>query len=141
MVKNSPDSTFLLVTANVTLSTVAGTVTQASITDDPVITGVQRFLIPTGQTWVFEDLYISSSSGAGVNSNPVVYIYKGGGRIMAKTPPLSDLLVSNSSRPPYSNKKVGFYGGETLSIQVVNTATAVSSANESISFRIRVSVT
>ena len=139
MVTSKPDSVVLICTATVVADLGAGGVTNVTITDDPSITGVQRFMVPIGQNWVFEDLYISSSTGAGTDVNPVVRIYKGGGRVMGTTPPLSDLLVTNNSRPPYSNTRFGYRGGETISMQCINTE-ANDSAADSIAFRVRVSV-
>lgn len=139
MTTAKPDSVVLLCTATVAASTAIGAVTNVTITDDPSITGVQRFQVPVGQSWGFEDLYISSAAGSGTNVDPMVRIYKGGGRIMGTTPPLSNLLVTNNSRPPYSSKKFAFRGGETISMQLFNTV-ANNTVADSITFFVRVNV-
>ena len=138
MATNAPDSVILICTATVAASDPIGAIDQVTITDSPEITGVTRFLVPQGQTWIFEDLYISTAGGAGTSS-PVIRIFKGGGRIMGTTPPLGDLLVSNNSRPPYSNRKFGFRGGEQISMQTIATIANDSDA-DSIAFRVRVKV-
>ena len=138
MATNAPDSVILICTATVAAADPAGAIDNVTITDDPGITGVTRFLVPQGQTWIFEDLYISASSGGGTTS-PVIKVIKGGGRIMGTTPPLLDLLVSNNSRPPYSNRKFGFRGGEQISMQTIATI-ANDSVADSIAFRVRVKV-
>jgi len=136
---NRPDSLVLICTATVAADATAGSFANVTITDDPSITGDVRFVVPSGQTWIFEDLYISTAGGSGATVDPIVRIYKGGGRIMANTPPLSNLLVSNNSRPPYSNKKIGYRGTETISMQVITTV-ANDTVADSITFFVRVSV-
>lgn len=138
MATNAPDSVILICTATIAASDPVGAIDQVTITDSPEITGVKRFLVPQGQTWIFEDLYISATSGGGTCS-PVIRVFKGGGRIMGTTPPLLDLLVSNSSRPPYSNRKFGFRGGEQISMQTIATIVNDGTA-DSIAFRVRVKV-
>ena len=53
MVTSAPDSTVLTCTATGNASIAVGTVFNVSITDDPGITAVVRFLVPSGQTWIF----------------------------------------------------------------------------------------
>lgn len=138
MATNAPDSVILLCTASAAASVGIGTIGNVTITDSPEITGVTRFLVPQGQTWIFEDIYISASGGGGTSS-PVIRIYKGGGRIMGTTPPLLGLLISNNSRPPYSNRKFGFRGGESISMQTISTI-ANNTSVDAIAFVIRVKV-
>ena len=140
MATSAPDSVILLCTATVAASAAAGEIDNVNITDSPELATTTRFLIPQGQTWIFEDLYISAAGGAGVLSAPVIKIFKNGGRIMGTTPPLGDLLVSNSSRPPYANKKLLYRGGQSLSMQTIATAAGTTCGTESIAFRIRVRV-
>ena len=139
MVTSAPDSTVLTCTATGNASIAVGTVFNVSITDDPGITAVVRFLVPSGQTWIFEDLYISTAGGAGATVDPVVRIFKDGGRIMGTTPPLSNLLVSNNSRPPYSNRKFLYRGGQTIQMQCINTIQNDGSA-DAVTFFVRVRI-
>jgi len=139
MVTSAPDSTVLICTATGNASIAAGTVANVNITDDPGVGTVVRFLVPQGQTWIFEDLYISTAAGSGATVDPVVRIYKDGGRIMGTTPPLSNLLVSNNSRPPYSNRKFLYRGGQTIQMQIITT-TANDTSVDNITFFVRVRV-
>ena len=138
MVTSAPDSTVLLCTATVGASDGAGIIDNVTITDSPDVTGVVRFLVPQGQTWILEDLYISASGDSGT-SDPVVRIYKDGGRIMGTTPPLSNLLVTNNSRPPYSNRKFLYRGGQTIQMQTLSTIANDTDA-DSIKFTVRIRV-
>lgn len=138
MASSAPDSIILICTATVAASAGIGTIDNVNITDSPELATTTRFTIPEGQNWVFEDLYISLIADAGT-SLPVVKIFKDGGRIMGTTPPLGDLLVSNSSRPPYSNKKFLYRGGSQLSMQTIATVANDATA-DAIAFRIRVRV-
>jgi len=138
MATNAPDSVILLCTATIAASDAIGSIDNVTITDSPEITGVTRFLVPQGQTWIFEDIYIGASADSGT-ADPVVKIYKGGGRIMGTTPPLSNLLVTNNSRPPYSNRKFGYRGGESISMQTICTI-ANDTVADSIKFTVRVKV-
>ena len=139
MPTSAPDFVFLTCTATVAASDPIGAIDNVTITDDPSVTGVIRFLIPQGQTWVFEDLYISASANAGT-SDPLISVFKGGDRLMGRTPPLSNLLVTNNSRPPYANRKIGFRGGEELRMSTLATVANDATA-DSISFGVRVKVT
>ena len=139
MATNAPDSVVLICTATVAASDPVGSYDNVNITDSPDLGTVTRFLVPEGQNWIFEDLYISTAAGSGTDVDPVVRIYKGGGRIMGTTPPLSNLLVSNNSRPPYSNRKFGYRGGESISMQTITTVVNDGTA-DNISFFVRVKV-
>jgi hypothetical protein len=138
MTTNAPDSVILINTATVGASDTSGTIDNVNITDSPELSTVTRFIVPEGQNWILEDLYISASGDAGT-SDPVVRVFKGGGRIMGTTPPLSNLLISNNSRPPYSNVKFMFMGGESLSMQTITTTDNDASA-DNVKFFIRVRV-
>jgi hypothetical protein len=138
MATNAPDSVILINTATIAAAAAVGTIDNVNITDSPELGTVTRFLIPEGQNWILEDLYISVAAGA-ATADPVVRVFKGGGRIMGTTPPLSNLLISNNSRPPYSNVKFMFRGGESLSMQTISTVAAGGAANN-IAFFIRVRV-
>lgn len=138
MVTSAPDSVILICTASVAASDPIGTIDNVTITDSPDVTGVVRFLVPDGQVWIFEDLYISASAGAGT-SDPVVRIFKDGGRIMGTTPPLSNLLVSNNSRPPYANRKFLYRPRQTIQMQTIATV-ANDLTVDAIVFFIRVRV-
>ena len=140
MPRDQPDSVILICTATVAASSAVGDIDNVNITDSPELATTTRFLIPQGQNWLFEDLYISVAGGAGVLSAPLVKVFKNGGRIMGTTPPLGDLLVSNSSRPPYSNRKFLYRGGQSLSMQTITTTTGTTCGTEAIAFRIRVRV-
>jgi len=139
MATNAPDSVVLICTATVAANDPVGSYDNVNITDSPDLGTVTRFLVPEGQNWIFEDLYISTAAGSGTDVDPVVRIYKGGGRIMGTTPPLSNLLVSNNSRPPYSNRKFGYRGGESISMQTITTVVNDGTA-DNISFFVRVKV-
>ena len=139
MATNAPDSVVLICTATVAANDPVGSYDNVNITDSPDLGTVTRFLVPEGQNWIFEDLYISTAAGSGTDVDPVVRIYKGGGRIMGTTPPLSNLLVSNNSRPPYSNRKFGYRGGESISMQTITTVANDGTA-DNISFFVRVKV-
>ena len=139
MATNAPDSVVLICTATVAANDPVVSYDNVNITDSPDLGTVTRFLVPEGQNWIFEDLYISTAGGSGTDVDPVVRIYKGGGRIMGTTPPLSNLLVSNNSRPPYSNRKFGYRGGESISMQTITTVVNDGTA-DNISFFVRVKV-
>ena len=98
MVTNAPDSVILLNTATIAASEAIGERNNVTITDSPDQTGTTRFEVPQGQNWGIDDIYISVAADSGT-SDPVVEIKKNGGKIMGQTPPLSNLLVSNPSRP------------------------------------------
>ena len=138
MVTSAPDSTVLICTATVAASDAVGVKDNVTITDDPSVTGVVRFVVPDGQIWIFEDIYIAAAAGAGTSS-PVVRIFKDGGRIMGTTPPLAGLLVSNNSRPPYANKKFLFRPRQTIQMQTITTIANDATA-DSISFVVRIRV-
>ena len=140
MATDKPDSIILICTATVAASSAVGDIDNVNITNSPELATTTRFRVPASQNWVFEDLYISVAGGAGVLSAPVVKIFKNGGRIMGTTPPLGDLLVSNSSRPPYSNRKFLYRAGDDISMQTITTTTGTTCGAENIAFRIRVRV-
>ncbi len=138
MVTPSPDSTLLLCTATVAASEVIGGIDNVNFTDSPELATTTRFQIPSGQKWTIEDLYISATADSGT-SDPVVRIVKSGGRIMGTTPPLSNLLVSNNSRPPYSNLKFVFFGNETIQAQTI-ASIANDATIDAIRFTMRIKV-
>ena len=138
MATDAPDSVILICTATIAASDGVGSIDNVNITDSPEQSTVTRFVIPEGQNWILEDMYISASAGAGT-ALPVIRFYKNGGRIMGTSPPLGDLLVSNASRPPYSNRKFMYRGKQTLSMQTISTVANDTDA-DSIAFRIRVKV-
>jgi len=138
MVTSAPDSVILICTATVVASALVGTINNVTVTDSPDVAGVIRFVVPDGQVWIFEDLYISVVAGAGV-SDPVIRIFKDGGRILGTTPPLSNLLVSNNSRPPYANRKFLYRPRQTMQLQTITTVANDLTA-DAIAFFIRVRV-
>ena len=71
MTTDAPDSVILICTATVAASDGVGTIDNVNITDSPEQGTVTRFVIPEGQNWILEDMYISAAAGAGT-SLPVV---------------------------------------------------------------------
>lgn len=138
MATGKPDSVILICTATGTASAAVGAVFQVNITDSPEQGTVTRFVVPSGQTWIFEDIYISAAGGGGTTS-PVIRIVANGGQIMGTTPPLLDMLVSNNSRPPYSNTKFGFKPRDTIQMTAI-ASIANDTAIDLIAFRVRVKV-
>lgn len=138
MATGKPDSVILICTATVAATDAVGSVDQVNITDSPEQGTVTRFVVPSGQTWIFEDIYISAAAGGGTSS-PVVRVVANGGQIMGTTPPLLDLLVSNNSRPPYSNTKFGFRPRDTIQMSTITTILNNATA-DAIAFRVRVKV-
>jgi len=128
----------LINTALITGGEVVGERNNVSITDSPDLTGTTRFEVPQGQNWGFDDLYISVIGDA-TDADPVVEVRKNGGKIMGQTPPLSNLLVSNNSRPSYSRKKFFYRAGSTISMQTINTK-AAAVGDQTALFIVRVTV-
>lgn len=138
MVTNAPDSVILICTATIAASEVIGERNNVNITDSPDQTTTTRFEVPQGQNWGFDDIYISVAADAGT-SDPVIEVRKNGGKIMGQTPPLSNLLVSNNSRPSYARKKYFYRAGSTISMQTLNTIANDLTA-DTVRFIVRVTV-
>lgn len=118
-------------TATVAASAAAGSLVYASLTNDPSVTAVVKLQVPSNQVWLLDDLYILTAGAAGT-SVPRVRVYKNDTSIMADTPPLSALLVSNNSRPkPFGMKALGYEAVSTMS-HLLTTTTANDATADSI---------
>jgi len=66
----------------------------AQVIENPLSGAVNEFTIPSTETWVIKDIYVTQS--------PVIDVQlkiKKNRKYMLETPPVSSLLVSNPSRP------------------------------------------
>jgi len=114
--------------ATVAASAAAATIQMASLTYDPSVTAVVQLQVPSTQTWIVQDIYISASADAGT-SDPQIRMFKNTSIILGDTQALSGLLISNNARPAQSVS----YGYEPMTIMsdqlittVANDATADS---------------
>lgn len=118
----------LTLTATVIASAVVNTIALVNIATSPEVATVTNLIIPEGQTWIIDDLYVLSTAAAGT-SDPQFRFIKNQVTQVGQEAPLSALLVSNNSRPKLS-PALGFEGGSQLQIfyitTVVNDATADS---------------
>ena len=122
-----PNSATLTCTVTVAANDPIGTYDNVSISYQPDEAGVATGVtIPRNQIWVIEDLFITASGDAGT-SIPVVQIYKNKSKVMCVTPPINSLLITNTARPPFSRKPLGFNGEDILSAKTITTV-----ANDSI---------
>ena len=139
MATGKPSSKILICTATIAAAAPVGDSDNVTLTDDPSVPGVIRLSVPAGQTWVIEDLYIALPANAGTTS-PLVEISLDGGNVLGTTPPLAGLLISNPSRPTYSNRKFGFRGGQVIRMRTIVTILNDATA-DSISFICKIKIT
>jgi hypothetical protein len=92
---------------------------------------VTRATIPKGRVWVIKDVFIKASGDVGVDGSAI--FVKDEVQDVAKTAPLSTLLVSNPSRPTIA--KLMYDEQSTLTIDYVNIA-AVGASAASVTFYI-----
>lgn len=103
-----------------TASAAAGFVGYATLRTNPAIARVTNLLVPQTQTWLIDDLYITAAASAGL-SDPIVKVIKNETNILADTPPLTALLVTNNSRPKTFAKILGFEGMSYMTNQIIST--------------------
>lgn len=127
----------LYCTAAPAASVPIGSFTNVNIQTDASDSTTTKYQIPTGQTWVIEDMFIQS--GGDGTTKPQVQVIKNNGQIMCTTPVLTGMLVTNNSRPPYARKKVGFRPMEILSMKTIATV-ANGTAVDSVTFYVVVSI-
>jgi hypothetical protein len=85
---------------------------------------VTRFTIPKGRVWVIKDVFIKASGDVTIDG--VAIFVKNEVEDIAKTAPLSTLLVSNPSRPTIA--KLVYDEQTVLTIDFVNTVAQGTSA-------------
>lgn len=122
-----PNSATLTCTVTVARDDPIGTYDNVSISYQPDESGIATgVVIPRNQIWIIEDLFITASTDAGT-SIPVIQILKNKSKIMCTTPPLNSQLITNTARPPFSRKPLGYNGEDILSAKTITTV-----ANDSI---------
>jgi len=92
---------------------------------------VTRATVPKGRVWIIRDVFIKDTADVGVDGTAI--FVKNEIEDVAKTSPLSTLLVSNPSRPPAPTIAYDQY--ETVSIDYVNIA-AVGASPVTVTFYI-----
>lgn len=129
------NSETILASDTIAASAAAGTVAFADLTIDPTIAVATQLTVPQTQTWLLMDVFIQVAADAGT-SDPILTFLKDTSFIVAKTPPLSTMLVSNNSRPrPFANKILGY--GPVSIIQIQETTTTANDATaDSLRFRV-----
>ena len=100
-------SVALNLTATIAISAPAASQGMVSIQTSPEKTAVTTFQIPTGQTWIINDLYILVAAGAGTPTviDPQLKFVKNQVTVMGQTVNLSAQLLSNNSRPVFAPKQ------------------------------------
>lgn len=89
----------------------AGTVLNATITDDPSVGAVNEVQIPITETWYITDIYVKSAPSVDIQLTFV----KNRRRELYRTPPVSALVQSNPSRP--EPPVMMYQAGEILSVK------------------------
>jgi hypothetical protein len=115
------DVTFIL-TATVPANSPAGSRVTVNFQEDPSQAAVSVFQIPLDRSLVIEDIYVQATQGV----DGVLLIYKNGDQLVAQTPNVNSMLVSNPSRTRVS--PFVLTSGDRLSALYVTTAAAGSSA-------------
>jgi hypothetical protein len=131
MPTNAPDSLILICTATVAASDAIGTVDTVTITDDQAKTGVTDYYIPTGNNFVITSLSVQATADYGT-SDPSVVFWKGAGKIIVTTLPLSNFLNTVVNKPRFAPKPVRYKAGDKLWLQ-----TKTNIANDTIADSIR----
>lgn len=111
-------STTMTLTATIAASAVINSQGFMSIATSPELPTSTEFTIPSGETWIIDDVYILAAADAGT-SNPVLKFKKNQRIDIGQTAPMSSLLVSNNSRPKF--KPVGYEPVTKMSIPYVTT--------------------
>ena len=115
----------LTLTTAIAANAVIATIQLFDIATSPEVATEQTFTIPSGQTWIIDDLYILVTTDAGT-SNPEIRFVKNQVLTLGQTNPIGAYLVSNSSRPKLS-PALGFEGQTQMQIyaitSVLNNAT------------------
>lgn len=88
--------------------------------EDPSQEAVSMFQIPFDRNLVIEDIYVTVDQPI----DGILLIYKNGDQLIAQTPPINSLLVSNPSRPRVQPFVLG--PGDRLSALFMNTSTSSS---------------
>lgn len=104
----------------------AGVEVAGTITVDPVVGAVSSVTIPKGRKWVIEDVYVTATSGVGVVMNFV----RNGEEVLATTPPIDTLLVSNPSRPKVGN--IEYDSGDVWTVTFTTISTVATSTNVTV---------
>ena len=129
MPKNAPDSLVLICTATVAASAAVGDLDNVSITDDESKATVTDYYIPSGVNYILTKLTVSLAADHGT-SDPHILFWKGAGRTILKTLPLSNFLNTVVNMPRFSPRPVRYLAGEKLWMQtsasIANDATADS---------------
>jgi len=128
----------LICTAIVAANAGVGTVQVVNMQRSPLLSSQTELTIPNNQTWILWDIYITASAGAGT-SDPMIDIQKNNDRQMVLTPNLSTLLVSNNSRPKFSQMNIGYAPIDILTM-LLQTTEANDGVVDNISFRTAIRV-
>jgi len=94
----------------------ANTILMAKIIEDPKKGEQSEILVPKGEIWIIDDIYITSTPSIDV----MLYFYKNDRKLMTSTPPVSTLKVDNPARPTV--QPIGYMEHEKLTVQAVNLA-------------------
>jgi hypothetical protein len=93
----------------------------AQIIENPIVGPVNEFPIPSTETWIVKDIYVTQSPAVDVQIK-----IKKNRKYLLETPPVSSLLVSNPSRPKLP--ALLFEPNSRLSIEAINLAVGQSTA-------------
>ena len=93
----------------------------AQVIENQLVGALSEFVIPSTETWVIKDIYVTQSPAI-----DVIVRVKKNRKYMLETPPVSSLLVSNPSRPKLP--ALLYESNTRLSIEAINLAAGGSSA-------------
>ena len=122
MVKSAGGS--ILYTGSIANAAAAGTIEEADIQWNLKITASKEVIIPTAETWILTDLFVSSAADGGNETNPVLEFYKDSDRKLDNSKFLNTVLVTNTSRPNGLNANLEYEGGSHMTATFITSAAA-----------------
>lgn len=115
-----------VVRATITAGTPAGAEVSGKIVVDPVVGEVSEVVIPKGRKWTIVDVYVTSISNVSV----VMNFIKNGEEVLATTPPIDTLLVSNPSRPIVTG--IEYKSGDRLTVTFTTLSSVTTNASVTV---------
>jgi len=93
----------------------------AQVIENPLVGALNEFVIPSTETWVIKDIYVTQSPTVDVQLK-----IKKNRKYMLETPPVSSLLVSNPSRPKLP--ALLYEPNSKLSVEAINLSAGQSTS-------------
>ena len=126
MVTRQVEHTFILTVTLPTAGLAANNQTAVQFQGDPTIAAVPAQSVPAAESWILEDLYVSSSQ----TNDGLLVFYRNGLQIAYRSGNINGLVVTNTARPiptPFM-----YQGNDIITAVFINTSAVATSASSAV---------